>query len=57
MFAASAGRTVSGIMAAASFSLGIPTMLDVIGAICLGTGIGILVVLAMMECADRWMEW
>ena len=57
MFAASAGRTVSGIMVAASFSLGTPTMLDVIGAICLGTGIGILVVLAMMECADRWMEW
>jgi hypothetical protein len=32
-------------------------MLDVIGVLCLSTGIAILVVIAMMECADRWLEW
>jgi hypothetical protein len=38
-------------------AISLPTMLDVIGAIMFGTGIGILLVIALMEAADRWMEW
>jgi hypothetical protein len=57
MSAVSAGKTVSIITAVASSSLETLKMLDVIGALMFGTGIGILLVIALMEAADRWMKW